>query len=256
LSEQEHLNKQGTLAYLNDANVIRNKFSACARSTSSKHVFPMLNSSCYQGVVNYDCMFGSFRPKDSKYWGLWSVIRNGFKFSTEILKYADEMVSHIGQPFTSFHLRIEKDAELDMTRFTDWDTFYEHLPVRFKECNISTSEPVVVVTGLKPGDPKRNRTIDALKDWSLIWPENFEHIYQTLEDSGERERRAAIQYALCLRSTKHLGFFDSSFDVQLRVDRRLRNGHFSHNFFSIPKYENEIENYMKFFRDLVYPALY
>jgi len=181
------------------------------------------------------------------------VIRNGFKFSTEILSYADKMVSHIGQPFASFHLRIEKDVELGMARVPDWDTFYWLLPIRFKKSNISTSEPVVVVTGLPPGDPKRARTIDALKDWKLIWPEDLEHIYKTLENSGELERRAAIQYALCLRSTKHMGFFDSSFDVNLYVDRRLQNGHFSHNVFPVPTYE--VDNLFEFFQKTVYPAL-
>jgi len=180
------------------------------------------------------------------------VIRNGFKFSTEILSYADKMVSRIGQPFASFHLRIEKDVELGMARVPDWNTFYWLLPIRFKKCNISTSEPVVVVTGLPPEDPKRARTIDALKDWNLIWPEYFEDIYKTLDNSGELERRAAIQYALCLLSTKHMGFFDSSFDVNLVVDRRFRYGHFSHNVFPIATYE--IENLFEYFQKTVYPA--
>jgi len=253
LSEQEHLNKQADWVFLNDANVIRKNYSACLESTPRKHVFPVKPSSCYEGVVKYDCMFASFKPRDSKYWGLWSVIRNSFKFSKEILSYADQMVSYIGQPFSSFHLRIEKDVELGLADVPNWETFYSLLPIRFKKCNISTSEPVVVVTGLPPGDPKRARTIDALKDWSLIWPEYFEHIYQTLEDGGELERRAAIQYALCLRSTKHMGFFHSSFDVNLHVDRRLRDGHFSHNVFPIPTYG--VKNLFEFFRKTVYPVL-
>jgi len=253
LTEQDHLNKEADWVFLNDANVIRKDYSACSDSISRERVFGAKHSSCYEGIVNYDCMFASFKPRDSKYWGLWLVIRNGFKFSTEILSYADKMVSHIGQPFASFHLRIEKDVELGMARAPDWNTFYSVLPIRFKKYNISTSEPVVVVTGLPPGDPKRARTIDALKDWSLIWPEDFELIYKTLDNDGELERRAAIQYALCLRSTKHMGFFDSSFDLTLHADRKLRDGHFSHNVFSISTYE--IDNLFPFFQKTVYPAL-
>jgi len=249
-TKQRHLNKKTMWVYENDVNEILKKYSACAGLKSRNRV---KKSSCYEGVVYYDTMFASFSPRYSEYWGLWSVIRNAFKFSTEILRYADQMISYIGQPFASFHLRIEEDVELRISRVARWDTFYKLLPIRFKECNISTSEPVVVMTGLPPGDPKRARTIDALKDWNLTWPEDFEHIYKTLDNSGELNRRAAIQYALCLRSTKHMGFFDSAFDVNLRVDRRLRNGHFSHNVF--PIYKFKVTNVYEFFQKTVYSVL-
>jgi len=124
--------------FLNDANVIRKKYSVCAELTSRKHVFGAKHSSCNEGIVIYDCMFASSKPRDSNHGGLLSVIRNGFKFSTEILSYADKMVSHIGRPFPSFHLRIEKDVEHGMARVTDWNTFYWLLLIRFKKCNIST----------------------------------------------------------------------------------------------------------------------
>ena len=112
---------------------------------------------------------------------------------------------------------------------------------------------MVVVTGLRPGDPKRERTTAALSDWNLLWPDYFEDVYEKLEDSQELERRAAIQYSLCLRSTRHFGIYGSSFDVSLHVDRRLRNGHFSHNVFSIQPFD--VKKLYEFFQNTVYPAL-
>lgn len=236
--------------------MIQKEYSPCAQSSWPElflSIKRVNDPSCYQGLVEYDCMFASFKPRESNYWGLWALIRNSFKFSFEILDYADRMVAHIGRPFVSFHLRIEQDVELDMTRIPTWDKFYELLPARFRQFNISTSDPVVIVTGLRPGDPKRTQTIAALGDWNLLWPEHFESIYKTLENPEELERRAAIQYALCLRSSRHFGFYDSSFDVNLHVDRRLRDGHFSHNVFSIVPYE--IGDLFEFFEKTVYPVL-
>jgi len=168
-TSDNRIKRKGDWLFLSDAEIIQARFSAC-RPTWTERIFRGRNtlskstSPCYQGLVEYDCMFASFKPRQSHYWGLWAMIRNSFKFSPEILSYADKMVAYIGRPFTSFHLRIEQDVELQMTRIFNWDEFYEVLSVRFRYFNISTADPVVIVSGLAPGDPKRARTEAALAD--------------------------------------------------------------------------------------------
>jgi len=114
---------------------------------------------------------------------------------------------------------------------------------------------VVVVTGLDSKDPKIARTIKALKEWNLLWPEHFEGIYGTLNGAVELERRAAVQYALCLQSTRHFGFSHSSFDVNLLEDRRLRNGHFSSGVFPIVRYRHILKFFANFTNPVLFPML-
>jgi len=120
------------------------------------------NGKCW--VTEYDCMFGAFSPKATFQWGLWTFIRNSFRFSPEILKTANKILDDLKGNYTSFHLRIEDDVKLDWAAENNWRSFFEALPIRFNNMGIPKEEEVLIVTGLDKNDFRVAGVRKSLRD--------------------------------------------------------------------------------------------